>query len=80
MAAAIIVPSKISKLPASTVALDDTVIAEVREFLKSRELQKQMQPFVETLMKEKHVEILDERLKLQEGDNPVPADPAAAMP
>jgi hypothetical protein len=35
---------------------------------------------VETLMKEKHVEILDERLKPQEGDNPLPADPAAAMP
>lgn len=67
------------KIPASVVDLDDSVRAEVREFLKAQELQKQMQPFVETLMKEKHVEILDERLKPRAGDNPVP-DTAAGAP
>ena len=58
------------KIPATTVKLNDDVKAEVRQYLKNRELQKQMGPFMDQLMKEKHVEILDDRLK------PLPDDAA----
>jgi peptidyl-prolyl cis-trans isomerase C len=56
------------KIPASTVELNETVQGEVRDFLKARELQKQMEPFMEKLSAESEVVILDERLKPQPGD------------
>jgi parvulin-like peptidyl-prolyl isomerase len=56
------------KLPARTLELDEEVAEEVRAFLKSQELQKQMEPFMETLRKEANVEILDDRLTPQPGD------------
>jgi parvulin-like peptidyl-prolyl isomerase len=56
------------KMPASTVPLDEKVQEEVRNFLKGRELQKQMEPFMERLSQESNVVILDERLKPQPGD------------
>lgn len=62
------------KIPATTVPLDDSVKTNVRDFLKNRELQKQMGSFMDALMKEKHVEILDERLKPLPEDNPVPPE------
>lgn len=62
------------KIPATTVALDDAVKAEVRKFLENQEIQKQMEPFMQRLMKEKNVEILDEGLKPQPGDTPTRSD------
>lgn len=62
------------KIPATVMPLDDELTAQVREFLSNRELQKQMGPFMEKLAKEKHVQILDERLKAQPDDDALPAD------
>jgi len=61
------------QLPAKTLELDDKVSGEVRNFLKAQETQKQMQPLMEKFMVESKVVILDDRLKPQPGDNPVPA-------
>ncbi len=57
------------KIPAATVPLDDEVKEEVRNFLKNRELQKQMGPFMDTLWKQADVQILEESLKPLPGDN-----------
>ena len=56
------------QIPAKTLELNEEVRAEVREFLKARELQKQMEPYMTKLAEESNVEILDERLKPKPGD------------
>lgn len=66
------------KIPATALELDEKVSDDVREFLKGREVQKQMIPFMETLMKEFNVEILDDRLKPQPGDQIAPAADTAS--
>jgi parvulin-like peptidyl-prolyl isomerase len=66
------------QIPAKTLPLDDKVTEEVRNFLKTQETQKQMQPLMEKFMAESKVVILDESLKPQPGDNPVPTEPAPA--
>jgi parvulin-like peptidyl-prolyl isomerase len=66
------------KTPATTLGLDDTsrgdqtVREGIRGYLRARELEEQMPDYVAKLMEESNVEILDERLRLQEGDNMLP--------
>jgi parvulin-like peptidyl-prolyl isomerase len=67
-------------IPATMLDLDEERTVKVRQFLKGQELRKQMIPFMDDLMKESNVEILDDRLKPQPGDlgSPV-ADTAPTM-
>lgn len=61
------------KIPAKTLELDEERTEQVRKGLNGQEVEKQMGPFMDELMKEANVEILDERLKPQPEDDPVPA-------
>lgn len=70
------------KIPAKTVELDEEVAVKVRRFLKGQELREQMIPLMDAMMKESNVEILDDRLKPQSGDeaSPVADTPSTAKP
>jgi peptidyl-prolyl cis-trans isomerase C len=56
------------KIPAAMLELDEELTARIRQSLEGRELAKQMVPFMDALMKEYNVEILDDDLKPPPGD------------
>lgn len=58
------------RIPESTLELDEEMSGRIKSVLKQQEVQEKMKPFTDALAREAHVEILVERLRPQEGDNP----------
>jgi peptidyl-prolyl cis-trans isomerase C len=69
------------KFPAAKVDFDKSA-SHIRDFLTQRKLQKEIPTYMAKLRKEANVEILDERLKLQEESNSIlpPSNQPAPIP
>jgi len=65
------------KIPARKVDLAK-VADDIKQHLRTQEMQKLLPAFTEKLKQEAGVEILDEKLKAKEEAKPAPAEPAKA--